>query len=341
VRWAGQQALVTLPQHINSANADQIREQLLWIINRGAAVLIADLTETVSCDFSGADVLARAHRRAVANGTELRLVVTADVVRRVLTLNGLDRIVAIYPDLDGALAAGAERPQVHSEPGHAVRAEELLRLVAASMFDVGLMLQAAIGLPPDVTAQRITEALRRLDDAVRDVRDHVFAEPARGIEPRSGLAASPARAGAFGAGQEPLGTAAKARGADGACTAFGCGRYRRAAGAAGCPPCPARTHRLSNRDQAAAGPCRPGQANGGTLGAALTQPPRTPLGAARHLRSSTIAASDVHAGRGRDDYYRRSYGPDRLSGSVGRARTRHLPRSAGNRMARPGRQYAA
>ena len=187
VQWTGQQAVVTLPRHIDRANADQIREQLLWIINRGAAVLIADLTGTVSCDYSGADALARAHRRAVANGTELRLVVTADVIRRVLTLNGLDRLVAVYPDLDGALAAGAGHRQARGAqgtpaPGHAARAEELLRLVVASMFEAGLILQAAIDLPPDATAQRITEALRLLDDAVREIRDHMFAERGQGIE---------------------------------------------------------------------------------------------------------------------------------------------------------------
>ena len=40
------------------------------------------------------------HDRAVADGTELRLaaVVTADVVRRVLSLSGLDRLVAVYSD---------------------------------------------------------------------------------------------------------------------------------------------------------------------------------------------------------------------------------------------------
>ncbi len=188
VQWAGQQAVVTLPEHIDHANAGQIRELLLWIINRGAAVLIADLSGTVSCDFSGADALARIHRRAVANGTELRLVVTADVIRRVLALTGLDRQAAVYPDLDGALAAGAERREVRGEretriPGHAARDEELLRLVVAGMLEVGLILQAAVDLPPDVTAQRITEALRRLDDAVREVRDHVFAEHGQGIEP--------------------------------------------------------------------------------------------------------------------------------------------------------------
>jgi len=188
VHWADQQAVITLPRHIDRGNAGQIRELLLWIINRGAAVLIADLSGTLSCDYSGADALARAHHRAVANGTELRLVVTADVIRRVLTLNGLDRLVAVYPDLDGALAAGAGHPQVSGAPStliadHETRAEELLHLAAAGMVEVGLILQAAIDLPPDVTAQRVTEALRRLDDAVREIRDHVFADRGQGIGP--------------------------------------------------------------------------------------------------------------------------------------------------------------
>ncbi len=118
VNWTGRRAVVRLPDHIDGSNADQIREQLLWIINRGAAILILDLTRTVSCDYSGADALARARHHAVANGTELRLMVFADVVRRVLRLNGLDRPVAVYPDLDGAIAAAAERREVRSEQGN-------------------------------------------------------------------------------------------------------------------------------------------------------------------------------------------------------------------------------
>jgi len=142
----------------------------------------------VSCDYSGADALGRAQHRAVTNGTELRLVVTAAAVRRVLARTGLDRLAAVYPDLHAALAAGAGRRRVPGEPGtrladHAARAEDLLHLVTASMSDAGLVLQAAIGLPPDATAQRITEALRRLDDAVRDVRDHLAAERGPGTGP--------------------------------------------------------------------------------------------------------------------------------------------------------------
>jgi anti-anti-sigma factor len=188
VRWTGQHAVVTLPEHIDPFNADQIREQLLWIINRGVAVLIADLTETVSCDYSGADALARAHHRAAATGTELRLVVTADAVRRVLSLTGCYRLIAVYPDLDGAIAAGTERresPGGHTTPAASgvAGAEDLLSLTVDRIFNVGLILQAAIDLPPHATEQRVTEALQCLDDAVREIRNHVFAERGPGSSP--------------------------------------------------------------------------------------------------------------------------------------------------------------
>jgi len=188
VQWTGQQAVVTLPEHIDASNADQIREQLLWIINRGAIVLIADLAGTVSCDYSAADALARAQHRAAASGTELRLVVTADAVRRVLSLNGFDRLVAVYPDLDRAIAARAERRESAGEQTApvtygAARAEELLGMTVDSILNVGLTLQAAIDLPADVMAQRITDALQRLDDAIGEIRDHVFAERCHSAKP--------------------------------------------------------------------------------------------------------------------------------------------------------------
>ena len=106
MEWAGQQAVVTLPEHIDVSNAGQIREELLSIINRGATALIVDMTATVSCDHAGANAVARAYQRAAAHGTQLRLVVTAGIVRRVLSVNGLDRLIPIYPSLEAAVAAG-------------------------------------------------------------------------------------------------------------------------------------------------------------------------------------------------------------------------------------------
>ena len=106
VQWTGERAVVALPEHIDVSNADQVREELLTLINHGAAALIVDMTATVSCDYAGAEILVRAYKRAIANGTQLRLVVPAEVVRRVLSLSGLDRLVSVYPSREAAIAAG-------------------------------------------------------------------------------------------------------------------------------------------------------------------------------------------------------------------------------------------
>jgi anti-anti-sigma factor len=88
VRWVGRHVVMELPEHVDVSNAGQIREELLSAINRGAQSLIADMTATISCDNAGADAVARAYQRATISGTELRLVVTAQIVRRVIGISG-------------------------------------------------------------------------------------------------------------------------------------------------------------------------------------------------------------------------------------------------------------
>ncbi len=106
VEWTGRQAIVAFPDHVDVSNVGQLRDRLLSVINRGAAVLIADMTGTASCDHSAVEAVARACQRAAISGTQVRLVVTAPVVRRVLGIEGLDRLVSIYPSLEAARAAG-------------------------------------------------------------------------------------------------------------------------------------------------------------------------------------------------------------------------------------------
>ncbi len=106
VEWTGRQAIVAFPWHVDLSNAGRLRDRLLAVINRGAAVLIADMTDTVSCDHSAVEALARACQRALVSGTQVRLVVSAPAVRRVLSIEGLDRLVPIYPSLEAATAAG-------------------------------------------------------------------------------------------------------------------------------------------------------------------------------------------------------------------------------------------
>jgi anti-sigma B factor antagonist len=104
--------VVALPAEIDMANADRAGQQLGSAIAPGVRTVIADMVGTRFCDSSGISMLVRAHGQAAANGTELRLVVASPAVLRTLTLTGLDQLLAIYPSLSQALAAGsAPRPE--------------------------------------------------------------------------------------------------------------------------------------------------------------------------------------------------------------------------------------
>ena len=114
VRWLNRHAVMSLPEHIDLSNVGEIREQLLSLINRDVPVLIADMSATIACDHAGAAALGRVYQRAVANGTELRLVVRSEIVRRVLSISGVDRLVSIYPTLEAALAPTAPPDRARS-----------------------------------------------------------------------------------------------------------------------------------------------------------------------------------------------------------------------------------
>ena len=106
VLWAGQQAVVVLPDRMDLSNAADIRTELLAVINRGPTVMIADMSATDSCDHSGAEAVARAYRRAMVSGTDLRLVITSQTVRREIKVSGLDWLVPVYHCLEQALGSG-------------------------------------------------------------------------------------------------------------------------------------------------------------------------------------------------------------------------------------------
>ena len=213
VQRTGRRVVVTFPEQIDVSNAGQIAEELLSLINHGAAELIADMTPTVSCDYAGADAVTHAYRRAAVSGTQLRLVVPAQMVRRVLSVNGLDRLVPIYPWLEAAIAAagtashetqagpsirvispaGPEAPGWSRAADQAARTEELLDRVVSSIFGVGMLLQAAAGLPRDAAGMRIADAINHLDDVIREVRQHVLDRHAPRALSGSGGTLRPAR----------------------------------------------------------------------------------------------------------------------------------------------------
>jgi anti-anti-sigma factor len=161
-QWTGRQAVVTLPGHIDMSNAGQISDQLLSVIDRGASELIADMTGTASCDHAGAGAVVRAYQRAAANGTQLRLVITAEVVRRTLSLNGLDRFIPVYPSLEAATSAASQAtviPFASADGGHGMRSRSVRPRPG----------QRAAGAPDRPGSAVITQAvLGRLIDALAD-----------------------------------------------------------------------------------------------------------------------------------------------------------------------------
>ena len=105
VLWLGQVAVATLPVEIDVANANQVREDLLTVLNRGSATLIVDLAGTTFCDSAGVNALVRAYQRAEACGARMQLVVSAPAVRRVLAITGVDHLIGTWPSVAAALAA--------------------------------------------------------------------------------------------------------------------------------------------------------------------------------------------------------------------------------------------
>ena len=109
--------VVTAPEEIDITTAYRLRAALATAV-RGHATVVVDMTRTNSCDTAGLHVLVRAHRRALARGGELRLVLPRHDVRRLFAITGLDRVIRQFASLDEALAqtpAGANRLPLPSD----------------------------------------------------------------------------------------------------------------------------------------------------------------------------------------------------------------------------------
>jgi anti-sigma B factor antagonist len=95
--------VVTAPEEIDITTAYRLRSALAAAV-RGHATVVVDMTQTRACDTAGLHVLVRAHRRALAQGGELRLVAPRPDVRRLFAITGLDRVIRHFANLDEALA---------------------------------------------------------------------------------------------------------------------------------------------------------------------------------------------------------------------------------------------
>jgi anti-sigma B factor antagonist len=99
--------VVELPAEIDVTNSEQVYQQLVEVLAPGVDTVVADMTATVFCDSSGISQLVLAHHSAAAHHAQLRLAVPHDHVLEVLKVTGIDRLLAVYPSLEAALAAAS------------------------------------------------------------------------------------------------------------------------------------------------------------------------------------------------------------------------------------------
>ncbi|MFH9613556.1 STAS domain-containing protein [Streptomyces pratensis] len=70
----------------------------------GPELVVVDCTVLSFCDSSGIGSFIRLHQRVSANGGRLRLAAAPAPLARVLSLTGLDAVIAVHPDAEDALA---------------------------------------------------------------------------------------------------------------------------------------------------------------------------------------------------------------------------------------------
>jgi anti-sigma B factor antagonist len=99
--------VVTVPEEIDVTNAEGLRTALLQAASNGHGTLVVDMTRTRFCDSSALHTMIAAHKRAQAEGREVRLVITAAPVLRVFALTGMDRVIPNFTTLAEALTSAA------------------------------------------------------------------------------------------------------------------------------------------------------------------------------------------------------------------------------------------
>jgi anti-sigma B factor antagonist len=99
-------AVVTAPAEIDSGTVTHLRTALLQAAIGSHPTVVVDMTRTRLCDSAGLNLLVRAHKRALANGGEFRLVVPVGAaVRHIFAITGIDRVIPVFSRLQEALVA--------------------------------------------------------------------------------------------------------------------------------------------------------------------------------------------------------------------------------------------
>ncbi|MEV0665690.1 STAS domain-containing protein [Actinomadura luteofluorescens] len=97
---------LTFPDEVDLSNGEAVLAQAVRLLDSGTPALILDLTGCTFCDSNGLNVITRSQMRATELGVPMWVVLPPrGIVRRVSEVAGLQRRVAIAPDVATAREA--------------------------------------------------------------------------------------------------------------------------------------------------------------------------------------------------------------------------------------------
>ncbi|GAA2390950.1 hypothetical protein GCM10010420_13670 [Streptomyces glaucosporus] len=97
---SGGRLLLVLVGELDHHSADLVTGEVRSALEAGAAAVLLDLSGVSFIDSTGVTRLLLAHRTARAAGGRLALIAPSGPVRRLLSLTGIDRVLACHPTPD-------------------------------------------------------------------------------------------------------------------------------------------------------------------------------------------------------------------------------------------------
>lgn len=91
----GPQCVATLEGELDIATSEQLRGELLRLIDDGCRALVVDMSDLALIDSTGLGVLVGVLKRILQHGGEMQLRAPRPAARKVFVITGLDRVFTI------------------------------------------------------------------------------------------------------------------------------------------------------------------------------------------------------------------------------------------------------
>ena len=102
--------VVSLSGEVDLYTAPEFKQQLLEVIAQGGRQVVVDFTDATFIDSTTLGVLVGGVKRLRPKDGELSLVCSDRNIAKIFEITGLDRVFAIYPTRDEAVAALEPQP---------------------------------------------------------------------------------------------------------------------------------------------------------------------------------------------------------------------------------------